>query len=946
MNLLTSALLSDRKSLVLIFGLNLLLVPVVVSSQSLKSFETSLLTVTSLQDKNDELYQLKKSFPLADFQLDGNKYSTSSADNWKQKLSIAYENDPSILNGAGGTIIFTNISSDTISLSNVVPFGAAPVKVYITGLGKNPLSRTYLFLPNRQPVNVTVPDNAWELGFSESVIKDSLSVCALTRRSRRNFKKGSLHRFETILYPDGTISYKIYADLYTGKWQNGLREIFQKRYLYDVKNFDDSLYQRKDLQWIRKSYVIHLLMAWDKQFYDDKDQSYHLVDFLKKGKSLYGGDDVVGIWPTWPSLGIDQRNQFDLFRDLPGGLAQVRRLSALCHTNDSHLFICYNPWDESTRSEGHLSGLADIIRETNADGTVLDTQGNSSRQLQAAADSVKAGVIMYPEGMAVPKDMQGVVTGRVHNALYYPPMLNLNKFIKPDFAIFRVAEVYKEPILREFSLAFFNGYGTEINMFAPGIPANINEEYRYLGKTSRILRENSSNFTAEGYTPLISTFRDSIWVNKWPSAQENIYTIYSVIPQGFKGFLFNAEVRKNTHFVDVWRHEELKPESNGDEVKIPVHTNAFDASFLGTNNEGAVDCIAEFPVLLQASLRGDVLRIDATKGTEIRVWAGEPSYEKKAVVLKPGNETVHLTDLFGSYEGKFVVQLFKNDEIIDERIFEIKPGTPGLISVSASTSPAANAPIGMVKIPAGHFVFHTTHGDDFIPYLDFNEDSNYKIHSFYLDRFPVTNYDFKKFLDATHYLPKDTANFLKNWVHGKIPVGEEKFPVVYVSYGDAQAYAKWAGKRLPTEIEWQYAAQTPSLNEWPWKQEKPVKWKTQEVTNTLTIQKPEGIDSSLCNLGNGKLYAVGKYVKGANPFGLQDLVGCVWQLTNDIYENGSYRYIIMKGGSYFNPSSSWWYVQGGPRPLTYRQYLLRVSPGFERNSTVGFRCVKDCEQQQ
>lgn len=59
------------------------------------------------------------------------------------------------------------------------------------------------------------------------------------------------------------------------------------------------------------------------------------------------------------------------------------------------------------------------------------------------------------------------------------------------------------------------------------------------------------------------------------------------------------------------------------------------------------------------------------------------------------------------------------------------------------------------------------------------------------------------------------------------------------------------------------------------------------------------------------------------------------------YMSGSYRFIIMKGGSYYKPSSSWWYVQGGPRELNYRQMLLRVSPGFERNATVGFRCVKD-----
>jgi len=56
-----------------------------------------------------------------------------------------------------------------------------------------------------------------------------------------------------------------------------------------------------------------------------------------------------------------------------------------------------------------------------------------------------------------------------------------------------------------------------------------------------------------------------------------------------------------------------------------------------------------------------------------------------------------------------------------------------------------------------------------------------------------------------------------------------------------------------------------------------------------------------------------------------------------------YQGKIEKGGSYFKPSSSWWYVQSGPRELHYRQYLLRVSQGFERNATVGFRCVKDAE---
>jgi formylglycine-generating enzyme required for sulfatase activity len=123
-----------------------------------------------------------------------------------------------------------------------------------------------------------------------------------------------------------------------------------------------------------------------------------------------------------------------------------------------------------------------------------------------------------------------------------------------------------------------------------------------------------------------------------------------------------------------------------------------------------------------------------------------------------------------------------------------------------------------------------------------------------------------------------------------------------------------------------------------------VQRKEEVVTETLTVSSLHGIDPDRANLGDGKLYPVGKYPKGANPFGVHDLVGSVWQLTNDLYQSGSYRYIIMKGGSHFKPSSSWWYVQGGPRELHYRQFLLRVSQGFERNGTVGFRCVKDSEQ--
>jgi formylglycine-generating enzyme required for sulfatase activity len=245
----------------------------------------------------------------------------------------------------------------------------------------------------------------------------------------------------------------------------------------------------------------------------------------------------------------------------------------------------------------------------------------------------------------------------------------------------------------------------------------------------------------------------------------------------------------------------------------------------------------------------------------------------------------------------------------------------------------------MVKIEKGKFIFKQTHGDDFIAYPPVKDSNFIDIPSYWIDKYLVTNADFYKFTVQSNYKPTDTVNYLKHWVNG-IPLKlDENKPVVYISYEDAEAYANWNHKSLPSEIQWQFAAQTPALNEWPWKQEQPVTREVEEITGTLSTVNIKGIDSSFCNLGNGILDTVGSYPKGVNANGLYDLVGSVWQLTNNKYVSGSYEYIIMKGGSYFKPAGSWWYVQAGPRELTYAQYLLRVSQGFERNGTVGFRCV-------
>ncbi len=126
----------------------------------------------------------------------------------------------------------------------------------------------------------------------------------------------------------------------------------------------------------------------------------------------------------------------------------------------------------------------------------------------------------------------------------------------------------------------------------------------------------------------------------------------------------------------------------------------------------------------------------------------------------------------------------------------------------------------MVSIPGGPFEFVVSgieiEGKDAVgvdvQYPWENSPRRYHRHRmtiqpFYMDRYPVTNAKFKQFLDATGYHPRDDANFLKDWKDGVYPNGWDNKPVTWVSLEDARAYARWAGKRLPHEWEWQYAAQ-------------------------------------------------------------------------------------------------------------------------------------------
>jgi gamma-glutamyl hercynylcysteine S-oxide synthase len=268
---------------------------------------------------------------------------------------------------------------------------------------------------------------------------------------------------------------------------------------------------------------------------------------------------------------------------------------------------------------------------------------------------------------------------------------------------------------------------------------------------------------------------------------------------------------------------------------------------------------------------------------------------------------------------------------------EWQPLSQRLVPI-APTRPAGATPPNMIEIPAAEFDF-TVQGTEIeggnaigvdveYPW----EDSARRFHRhaisiarLYIDRYPVSNEEFKSFLTATHYHPKDDQNFLKDWRNGSYPPGWAHKPVTWVSVEDARAYAAWAGKRLPHEWEWQYAAQGADGRLYPWGDD----WKPGAVPIPEQRRVLRGPDDSSA------------HPAGASPFGVMDLVGNVWQWTDEFADEHT-RAAVLRGGSYYQPQGSVYYF-----PQAYRNdqhsKLLLMAPAKDRAATVGFRCVADAE---
>lgn len=247
---------------------------------------------------------------------------------------------------------------------------------------------------------------------------------------------------------------------------------------------------------------------------------------------------------------------------------------------------------------------------------------------------------------------------------------------------------------------------------------------------------------------------------------------------------------------------------------------------------------------------------------------------------------------------------------------------PTVAAAAGSPTPAASPtpteppkPVeDMIEIPAGPFTFGSDEGEP-------NESpaQTIELPAYQIDRFEVTNDDFTMFANATGYQTEAEKKGAKKTWRSEAE-GQGNHPAVRITWNDAQAYCEWLGKRLPTEQEWEKAARGEKGNVFPW---------GNSYDPVRANLKASGIRGTV---------AVGSFPAGASPYGVEDMIGNVWEWTADPYQaypNSTYQDKFYSDKLRVTRGGGWFDEERQARAANRSAAALDSA-----NDDLGFRCAK------
>ena len=647
--------------------------------------------------------------------------------------------------------------------------------------------------------------------------------------------------------------------------------------------YDDAQYRRPELQWTQRSFVQPQVMVEDRLLYDPVQRVYTVQRLLDDLRQRYGGIDSVLLWPVYPNSGVDNRNQWDLLRDMPGGVAGVKGMVQDFQRQGVRVFFPTMPWDVGTRDEGRgqAEATVELLAAIGADGVNGDTMAGMPADFLRAAQALGVPLALEPE---LPLQDDAMLAFNTLSWGYWEmpfvPLVSKWKWLEPRHMV-HVCDRWATDRHDVLQAAFFNGTGIQSwenvwgwwNGITPRDAAAVK-------RIAGVYRGWPALLSSAAWEPHVPTGQYGVYASRFPGDAATLWTIVNRNDFTVGELPLTLAHEPGSRYVDAWNGRELKADIGADgraTVTLALEPRGFGALL----QLRSADAVAAARPVLQA---------------------------QRALAERP----------LASYSREW--------KPLPQRLVHQQP-TPRVKA----------APAGMVTVPAtAAYDFRVTglqiEGEN-RPGLDVQYPweavarrehvHRMVIERFHIDQHPVTNEDFARFVQATGYRPADGHHWLAHWSGGQPAAQDLKRPVVWVGLEDARAYCRWAGKRLPHEWEWQYAAQGNDGRRYPWGMD----WQDDFVPPVHTAR-----DLPV-------LAEVGRYPQAASPFGVQEMVGHLWQWTDE-FEDERTRAAIVRGGSPYQPQGASWYFPN-TRRLDQHGKLLLMAASKDRSGLIGFRCVAD-----
>lgn len=576
--------------------------------------------------------------------------------------------------------------------------------------------------------------------------------------------------------------------------------------------------------------IVDMAWLWDERLYDFSTGRFTVDRYLDAAEAEFGGFDAVILWNAYPVLGIDARNHFAFFKDIP----ELPEVVAAFQRRGVKVCFTYYPWETGSAPEA-IDSVTALVEKCRFDVVFLDSSKEASSRLRAALDAIDPSIPIECESR-VP--LAQIADQTMSWAQWFAdspiPGVLRAKWFERRHELHHIRR-WNRSHLDELHSAWLNGTGILVWQIVFGVWVGWSERDRaILSHMRRLYAEHPDHFVSESWTPLADHPGENIeiYASRWETDAGRLWTL---VNRGGDHtgplLLIEPSASETGPWLDLVSAQTL------DATLRPDGRLALSGSL----PSGAIACIVnrhEAPVLTGPDIAS------ASPDFPARTAERIPAPFVPRAAAPDGMVSLDIPD------GELTVTYrLRETGLYGETpyIEEWKPLPPRLHQIAT-----------MRRLLFAHRIA-----------IAQNE---------------VTNADYAAFLAATGYTPIRLERFLVHWQAGSPIPGTESAPVTHVDLDDARAYAAWAGLRLPTEDEWQIAAQHGLLSR-------------------------------------------------AEPL--------IWNLTESEHRDGRSRFSIIKGGCAPLPEVSDWYVESGPLPPERSVKLLTMGAGLVRSPSMGFRCAMD-----